>query len=241
VRGAGSPLTAIRVDGLEPCSIVDAGVTRFLRRLRRTQTRTLGFTRTRDLCGIRGQGPCRRCRRCASSCRGAGWSAGRSCRWRSSACSPWRCWLALRRTGPGAGSPEFPWPGLSPRRSWPGPRADAAGPGSRGRLAVGGGVAARRVRDRPGATARAAPGSGPAVPGGGAPARAERAAHGGRLAGRAGAPTGHRAAVGRTRRRVRAAAGVPRGGDGGWPRGGQVLRRNCAVCGRSAPGRTRRV
>ena len=47
VRGAGSPLTAIRVDGLEPCSIVDAGVTRFLRRLRRTQTRTLGFTRTR--------------------------------------------------------------------------------------------------------------------------------------------------------------------------------------------------
>ena len=172
----------------------------------------------------------------------AGWSAGRSCRWRSSACSPWRCWLALRRTGPGAGSPEFPVAGiLAAAELGLDLERTLLVPDLGGRLAVGGGVAARRceiVLVRPPGPA---PGSGPAALGGGAPARAERAAHRGRLAGRAGAPTRHRAAVGRTRRRVRAAAGVPRGGDGGRPRGGQVLRRNCAVCGRPAPGRTGRV
>ena len=241
MRGPGSPLTATRVDGLEPRSIVDDGGTRFLKTSSAYPDPDPGFHPDPGSLWYPGAGTLPALSAVRELLPRAGWSGGRSCRWRSSACSPWRCWLALRRTGPGAGSPEFPWPGLSPRRSWPGPRADAAGPGSRGRLAVGGGVAARRVRDRPGATARAAPGSGLAAPGGGAPARAERAAHRGRLAGRAGAPTGHRAAVGRTRRRVRAAAGVPRGGDGGWPRGGQVLRRNCAVCGRSAPGRTRRV
>lgn len=118
MRGAGSPLTATRVDGLEPCSIVDDGGTRFLKTSSAYPDPDPGFHPDPGYLWHPGAGTLSALSALRELLPRGGLVRGSVCRWRSSACSPWRCWLALRRTGPGAGSPEFPWPGFSPRQSW---------------------------------------------------------------------------------------------------------------------------
>src|SRR4029077_11348614 len=102
----------------------------------------------------------------------------------------------------------------------PGRRKDPAGPRSWPVLAAGGGVAARRLRARPAAPARAGSGSGQAASRGDAAARARRAARGRGLARGAAAAARRQPAVDRARRRARAAAGLLRAGGDGRTRGG---------------------
>ena len=235
MRGAGSPLTATRVDGLEPCSIVDDGGTRFLKASSAYPDPDPGFHPDPGSLWYPGAGTLPPLSALPELLPRGGLVRGSVVSVAEFGVLALALLAGASATGPGAASPEFPWPGFSPRESWAWTSSGRCWSRISGTPLLGG---CEIVLVRP-------PGPPPAQ----VRQRLEAVLRRGRsvllIAGDwPGVPARLRVTarrLGRTRRRVRAAAGVPRGGDGGWPRGGQVLRRNCAVCGRSAPGRTRRV